>query len=58
MDKQTEKTLEQIKWLLVLQLQTQGVVSKDIANALGVDPAVISRRLPRRKKNGKDGAES
>lgn len=58
MDKQIEKTLEQIKWLLVLQLQNQGVASKDIASVLGVDPAVISRRVPRRKKNSKDTVEN
>ncbi len=50
MDKDLSKTLDDIKWLLVLQLQTQGVTSREIANALKVDPAVISRRLPRLKK--------
>lgn len=54
MDGKISKTLEQIKWLLVLQLQNQGVASKDIAVVLGVDPAVISRKVPRRKKNGKN----
>lgn len=46
-----EKLLEDIKWLLVLQLQGQGASSKDIAKALGVDPAIISRKIPRRKQN-------
>lgn len=54
MDKDTTRILEQIKWLLVLQLQNQGVASKDIAKLLGVDPAVISRKVPRRKKNTKE----
>lgn len=57
MDKQIQNTLEQIKWLLVLQLQTQGVASKDIAKVLGVDPAIISRKVPRRKNNTKSGSE-
>ena len=48
-DKQA-KLLEEIKWLLVLQLQRQGVASADIATVLKVDPAVISRRVPRKKK--------
>lgn len=54
MDKELHKTLEQIKWLMVFQLQNQGVSSKDIAKVLGVDPAIISRRVPRRKKTTKD----
>lgn len=58
MDKQTQKTLDQIKWLLVLQLQSQGVASKDIAKVLDVDPAVISRKVPRRKKNNKTESEA
>ena len=53
MDKQIQKTLDQIKWLMVLQLQNQGVSSKEIACALEVDPAAISRRAPRRRKNVK-----
>lgn len=57
MDKELHKTLEQIKWLLVLQLQNQGLASKDIAKVLGVDPAIISRKVPRRKKNTKEEAE-
>lgn len=58
MDGQIGKTLDQIKWLLVLQLQNQGVASKDIAIVLGVDPAVISRKVPRRKKNSKNNSET
>lgn len=54
MDGQINKTLEQIKWLLVLQLQSQGIASKDIAAVLGVDPAVISRKVPRRNKRKKN----
>ena len=58
MDKELHKTLEQIKWLLVFQLQMQGAPSKDIAKVLGVDPAVISRRVPRRKKNVREETEA
>ena len=58
MDGQVSKTLEQIKWLLVLQLQNQGVASKDISAVLGVDPAVISRKVPRRKTMGKHDSEA
>lgn len=57
MDRQAQKVLEQIKWLLVLQLQNQGIASKDIAIVLGVDPAIISRKVPRRKKNAKNTVE-
>lgn len=57
MDQETNKTLEQIKWLLVLQLQNQGITSKDIATVLDVDPAVISRKVPRRKKSAKEKKE-
>ncbi len=58
MEIQIHKTLEQIKWLLVLQMQTQGITSKDIAKVLGVDPAVISRKVPRRKKSTKEEVET
>jgi len=51
MEKEIHHTLEQIKWLLVLQLQNQGVASKDVAKVLNVDPAVISRKVPRRNKS-------
>jgi len=57
MDKQIQNTLNQIKWLLVLQLQNQGVTSKDIAKVLDVDPAIISRKVPRRKKSNKNEPE-
>lgn len=50
MDEYIVKALDQIKWLLVLQLQNQGVSSKDIAKVMGVDPAVISRKVPRQNK--------
>lgn len=56
MDRDVSKTLDDIKWLLVLQLQVQGVTSREIASALKIDPATISRRLPRSKKvETKDG---
>jgi len=51
MDKSVSKALEDIKWLLVLQLQSQGVTSSEIAKVLGVDPAVISRKVPRKKRD-------
>ncbi|AHB42741.1 hypothetical protein RAAC3_TM7C00001G0903 [Candidatus Saccharibacteria bacterium RAAC3_TM7_1] len=44
------KILDDVKWLLVLQLQQQGVKSAEIAKVLGVDAAIISRRVPRNKK--------
>mgnify|MGYP003392706472 CR=1 FL=1 len=37
--------LEEIKRLLVLALVSQGVKGKDIATALQVDPAIISRMI-------------
>lgn len=46
-------TLEQIKRLLVLGLIKQGVQGKDIAAALGVDPATITRMMPLRQVNKK-----
>lgn len=58
MEAQIHKTLEQIKWLTVLQMQNQGIASKDIAKVLGVDPAVISRKVPRRKRSTKEEAEA
>ena len=41
--------LEQIKRLLILGLIHSGVQGKDIAAALNVDPAVISRIIPSRQ---------
>lgn len=55
MDECIRKTLDQIKWLLVLQLQNQGVASKDIAKVIGVDPSVISRKVPRQNKHNRGG---
>jgi hypothetical protein len=47
MDRAKErKLLDEIKWLLVLQLDRNGVARKDIARLLQIDPAVLSRRLP------------
>jgi predicted transcriptional regulator len=51
MDKQSIKLLEEIKKLIVLQLINQGVQSKDVAATLNVDPAVISRMVPRKKNS-------
>lgn len=49
--KKSEKLepLEEIKRLLVMSLVTQGVTGKDIAALLEVDPAIISRMLPKKK---------
>lgn len=43
------RLLEDVKKLLILQLVHNGVQSKDIAAVLKVDPAVISRLVPRKK---------
>lgn len=48
-DKKTNQLLEDIKKLLILALVRQGVQGKDIANVLGVDPAIISRMVPARQ---------
>lgn len=48
-NKKTNQLLEDIKKLLVLDLTHQGVQSKDIANILGVDPAIVSRMVPTRR---------
>ena len=44
------KVLEDIKKLLIFALIKQGVQSREIAEALGVDPAIISRMISRKKK--------
>jgi hypothetical protein len=49
MDKKVAELLEDVKKLLILDLVTKGVQSKNIAHALGVDNAVISRIAPARK---------
>ncbi len=41
--------LEQIKRLLVLGLNHQGVQGRRIADVLGVDPAIVSRILSPKK---------
>jgi predicted transcriptional regulator len=41
--------LDAIKRLLILQLITSGVQGAQIASALGVDPSVVSRLVPKRK---------
>lgn len=50
--KKSEKIepVEEIKRLLVLGLLQQEVKSKDIANVLEVDPAIISRIVSAKKK--------
>lgn len=54
MDAQATKILEDIKKLLILGLIKDGVQSKEIATVLKVDPAVISRLVPRSKGNKQD----
>lgn len=49
MDSRAIELLGDIKKLLILALIKQGVQSKEIAEALGVDPAVISRMISRKK---------
>jgi Mn-dependent DtxR family transcriptional regulator len=46
----TEKLLEDIKKLMILELIEKGVQSKDIASILKIDPATITRLVPRKKK--------
>jgi DNA-binding NarL/FixJ family response regulator len=41
--------LADIKRLLILQLLTSGVQTKEIASSLGVDNSTISRMVPARK---------
>jgi len=48
-DKKTNQLLEDIKKLIILDLIHQGVQGKNIATALGVDPAIISRMVPSRQ---------
>jgi len=50
--KKSEKLepLEEIKRLLILGLISQGVKGKDIAATLEVDPAIVSRILPKKAK--------
>ncbi len=45
----SEKLLIDIKKLMILALIRQGIQSKEIASALGVDPAIITRLIPSRK---------
>jgi predicted transcriptional regulator len=51
-DEKILRVLEDIKKLLILQLISQGKKQREIAEALGVDPAVISRLVtpPKQKK--------
>ncbi len=51
MDNQSIKLFKDIKKLLILALIKQGVQSKEIAEALGVDPAIISRMILRKRNN-------
>jgi len=53
MDEKTTKLLEDIKVLLMLQLVDNDVPGKKIADALGVDPATVSRTLNPKPKNTK-----
>jgi DNA-binding NarL/FixJ family response regulator len=56
------RQMEDVKWLLVIQLLTDGVQGAHIAKALGIDPSTISKRVPARdiqtalrKRAGSDG---
>lgn len=49
--------LEEIKRLLILGLINQGVKGKDIATILEIDPAMISRLLPKNNRKNKDELE-
>jgi hypothetical protein len=49
MDKKIAGLLEDIKRLIILDLIVKGVKSKNIAQVLGVDNAVITRIVPSRK---------
>lgn len=40
---------EAIKRLMILGLLQQGVMSKDIAEVLGVDPSIITRMVPAKR---------
>jgi len=48
-EQQQIELLEQIKRLLILGLNQQGVQGKRIADVLGVDPAIVSRILSPKK---------
>lgn len=50
MDNRAIELLGDIKKLFILVLIKQGVQSKEIAESLGVDPAIISRMISRKKK--------
>lgn len=52
----TEKLLEEIKRLLVLQLSSSGVSNNDIGAALGVSYKTVERLLPKKGK-GKKGTK-
>lgn len=50
-DEQQIELLDHIRRLLMLNLKQQGIQGKQMAEVLGVDPAVVSRILsPGRKK--------
>ena len=49
MDEKSQKLLEDIKKLMILNLLSSGVQGKDIAQALGIDKSTLSRILPARK---------
>lgn len=49
MDTKIAGLLEDVRKLLILDLVAKGVQSKNIAHALGVDNAIITRIAPARK---------
>lgn len=49
----TEKTLEEIKRLIVLQLSSANVSNDDIGAALGVSYKTVERMLPKKGRSKK-----
>lgn len=49
MDKKIAALLEDIKKLMILDLAERGVQGKRIADALDIDPAIVSRIVSKRK---------
>lgn len=58
MDDKTIKLLEEIKSLLILQLDTQEVPGTKIADVLGVNQSTVSRILSPKKVEKNKGGKS
>jgi DNA-binding NarL/FixJ family response regulator len=52
-NEKTEKLLEEIKSLIVLQLAQAGVSNEDIGAVLGVSYKTVERILPKKRKGKK-----